>query len=200
MNVEIVLAALFLLAVVGTVSFESLYHWIYRFPERTEKEIIPHLREVDLEQLKDLLSLADEGYLRLNLSPGAFRQEQRRRIYLTLEYYGRMAHNTLLVREWASTELRKSRRTRNGEVTSVSTELNNTCVEFRICTLITRMKLHVWLFRIKALPFVSIPFLAEARRIDSFDLVYTYERIKHAAEKLSRSCGSSYQDKLAQGM
>jgi len=198
MNVEIVLAALFLFAVVGTVSFESLYRWIYSFSERTEQEIIPHLREVNLEQLKDLLNLADEGYLRLNLSPVAFRQEQRRRIYLTLEYYGRMSHNALLVRDWASTELRKSRKTRNGEATSVSTQLNNTCVEFRICTLITRIRLHAWLFRIKALPFVSIPFLAEARRIDSFDLVYSYERIKQEAEKLSRACG--YQGKLAQGM
>src|SRR4029077_1005522 len=200
MNVEIVLAALFLLAVVGTVSFESLYRWIYRFPERTEKEIIPYLREVDLEQLKDLLNLADEGYLRLNLSPHAFRQEQRRRIDLTLEYYGRMADNALLVREWANTELRNSRKTRNREVTSVSAALNNACVEFRICTLITRMRLHAWLFRIKALPFVSIPFLAEARRIDSFDLVYSYERTNKEAGKLSRAFGSSYHDELAQGM
>ena len=200
MNVEIVLAALFLFAVIGTVSFESLYRWIYRFPERTEKEIIPYLREVNLEQIKDLLNLADEGYLRLNLSPDAFRQEQRRRIDLTLEYYGRMAHNAFLVREWASTELRRSRKTRNGEVTSVSTALNNACVEFRICTFITRIRLHAWLFRIKALPFISIPFLAEARRIDSFDLIYSYERIKQEAERLSRACGSSYQDELAQRM
>jgi hypothetical protein len=200
MNVELVLVALFLFAVVGTVSFESLYRWIYSFPNRTEKDIIPHLREVDLEQLKDLLNLADEGYLRLNLSPETFRQEQRRRIDLTLEYYSRMSHNASLIRDWASTELRKSRKTRNREITRVSTELNNICVEFRICTFFTRMRLHAWLFRIKALPFVTIPFLAEARRIDSFDLIYSYERIKLAAEKLSRACGSSYQSLLAQGM
>jgi hypothetical protein len=198
MNAEIVLVALFLFAVFGTFTFESLYRWVYRFPERTEKELIPYLRGVDLNQLKDLLNLADEGYLRLNLSPVAFRQEQRRRIDLTLEYYGRMAHNTSLVREWASTELRKSRKTRNREATSVSTELNNTCVEFGIYTFITRMRLHAWLFRIKALPFISIPFLAEARRIDGFDLVYSYERIKQEAEKLSRACGSH--GRLAQGM
>src|SRR5258708_34780463 len=125
MNVEIVLAALFLFAVVGTVSFESLYRWIYSFSERTEKEIIPHLREVDLEELKDLLNLADEGYLRLNLSAAAFRSEQRRRIDLTLEYYGRMAHNSLLLQEWASSELRKSWKTLNREATRTSKELHN---------------------------------------------------------------------------
>ena len=64
----------------------------------------------------------------------------------------------------------------------------------------TRVRLHTWLFRIKAIPFISIPLLAEARRIDSFDLVYSYEQIKQAAEKLSQACGSSYQGMLAQGM
>jgi hypothetical protein len=198
MNVEIVLIALFLFAVVGTVSFESLYRWIYRFPSRTEKEIIPYLREVDLERLKNLLNLADEGYLRLNLPPEAFRQEQRRRIDLTLEYYGRMSHNSLLVQQWANTEMRRSVMTRNREVTSASKELHNACIEFRIHALITRVRLHAWLFRTKALPFVPVPFLAAARRIDSFDLVCSYERIKQEAEKLSRACGSHGQ--LAQGM
>jgi hypothetical protein len=198
MNVEIVLIALFLFAVVGTVSFESLYRWIYRFPSRTEKEIIPYLREVDLEHLKNLLNLADEGYLRLNLPPEAFRQEQRRRIDLTLEYYGRMSHNSLLVQQWANNEMRRSVMTRNREVTSASKELHNACIEFRIHALITRVRLHAWLFRTKALPFVPVPFLAAARRIDSFDLVCSYERIKQEAEKLSRACGSHGQ--LAQGM
>jgi hypothetical protein len=200
MNVEIVLTALFLVTVIGLVSLESLYHWIYRFPDRTEKQIISYLREVKLEELKDLLNLADEGYLRLNLSPEAFRKEQRHRIGLTLEYYGRMAHNAQLLQEWAANELRKSWKTRNREVIGTSRELNNVCIEFRTHALMTRIRLHLWLFRTKALPFISIPFLAEARRIDSFDLIYSYERIKQAAEKLSRTCGSSYQGQLAQGM
>jgi hypothetical protein len=198
MNVEIVLVALFLLAAVGTFTFESLHRWIYRFPERTEKEIIPYLRGVDLEQLKDLLNLADEGYLRLNLSPVAFRQEQRRRIDLTLEYYGRMAHNSRLVQQWANTEMRKSAMTRNREAARAARELNNFCIEFRMHALMTRTRLHAWLFRIKALPFIAVPFLAQARRSDSFDLVYSYERIKQEAEKLSRACGSH--GRLAQGM
>jgi len=90
--------------------------------------------------------------------------------------------------------------TRNREVACASRELNDFCIEFRVHTLMTRMRLHAWLFRIKALPFISIPFLAEARRIDRFDLVYSYERIKQEAEKLSRACGSSYHNELAQGM
>jgi len=200
MNVEIFFAALFLVAVAGLLIFESLYQWIYRFPDRTERQIISYLRGVDLDSLKDLLNLADEGYLRLNLSPLEFRKEQRHRIAVTLEYYGRMMHNSRLVQQWSNTEMRKSAMTRNREVARASRELNKFCIEFRIHALVTRVKLHAWLFRIKALPFVSIPFLAEARRIDSFDLVYSYERIKQEAEKLSRACGSSYHDELAQGM
>jgi hypothetical protein len=111
-----------------------------------------------------------------------------------------MAHNSRLVQQWANTEMRRSRLTRSRAVARASRELNNLCIEFRVNALMTRMRLHAWLFRIKALPFISVPFLAEARRLDSFDLVYSYERIKQAAEKLSRACGSSYQDELAQGM
>ncbi len=198
MNVGIFFTALFLVAVAGLFIFESLYRWIYRFPERTERQIISYLRGVDLEELKELLNLADEGYLRLNLSPLEFRKEQRHRIAVALECYSRMAHNSLLVQQWANTEMRKSALTRNREAARASSELNNFCIEFRVHALMTRVRLHGWLFRIKALPFVPVPFLAAARRNDSFDLVYSYERIKQEAEKLSRASGSHGQ--LARGM
>lgn len=200
MNVEIFFTALFLVAVAGLFIFEALHQWIYRFPDRSERQIIAYLREVDLESLKELLNLADEGYLRLNLSPAEFRKEQRHRIAVALEYYGRMAHNSRLVQQWCNTEMRKSTMTRNREVARASSELNDFCIEFRVNAMMTRMRLHAWLFRIKALPFISIPFLAEARRIESFDLVYSYERIKQEAEKLGRACGSSHHGELAQGM
>jgi len=198
MNVGIFLTALFLVAVAGLFILESLYHWIYRFPERSERQIISYLRAVDLEQLKDLLNLADEGYLRLNLSAAEFRKEQRHRIAVALEYYGRMTHNSRLIQQWANTEMSKSAMTRNREVARAARELNDFCVEFRMHAWVTRTRLHAWLFRIKALPFIAVPFLAEARRSDSFDLVYSYERIKQGAEKLSHACGSHGQ--LAQGM
>jgi hypothetical protein len=200
MSFDTLFTILFLSAVIGLLVFEGLHRWIYGFSARTERQIIVYLREVDLEHLKDLLNLADEGYLRLNLSATEFRKEQRHRISVTLEHYGRMAHNSRLVQQWANTEMRRSRLTRSRAVARASRELNNLCIEFRVNALMTRMRLHAWLFRIKALPFISVPFLAEARRLDSFDLVYSYERIKQAAEKLSRACGSSYQDELAQGM
>jgi hypothetical protein len=200
MSFDILFTILFLSAVIGLFVFEGLRQWIYGFPVRTEREIIAYLREVELENLKDMLNLADEGYLRLNLSAAEFRKEQRHRIAVTLEYYGRMAHNSRLVQQWSNTELRKSIMTRNREAARASRELNNLCIAFRVHSFMTRIRLHAWLFRIKALPFASIPVLAEARRIESFDLIYSYERIKQEAEKLSRACGSSYHGLLAQGM
>lgn len=200
MNAEILFILLFLVAVIGLIIFESFYQWIYRFPDRTEKQIIPYLRDVDLEELKDLLNLAQEGYLRLNLSPAAFRTEQRHRIDLTLEYYGRMSHNALLLQEWANSELQKSWKTLNRDVANAGKDLNNACIDFRIHSLMTRIRLHVWLFRIKALPFITIPCLAEVRRIGSFDLVYAYERIRQGAEKLSQTCGGNCQKQLVQGL
>lgn len=200
MNVQILFTFLFLSAAVGLVFLKALYNWIYYFPSRTENEVIPYLRSVDMENVKDLLSVPQEGYLQMNLSPELFRLEQRRRIALTLEYYGRMAHNTGLLGEWANTEFRKSWKTGNREANATSKHLLNACVEFRMHAFVMCVKLHAWLFQIKAFPFISIPLLAEARRIGSFDLVYSYEQIKQAAEKLSRACGSACQKELAQGM
>ena len=108
MNVQILFTLLFLAAAVGLVLFKALYNWIYYFPSRAENEVIPYLRSMDMENVKDLLNMSQEGYLRLNLSPDSFRLEQRHRITLTLEYYSRMAHNTVLLAEWANTEFRKS--------------------------------------------------------------------------------------------
>jgi hypothetical protein len=200
MNAQILFTFLFLSAVVGLFVFKSLHEWIYRFPTRTESQVIPYLRGVELENLKDLLNLAQEGYLRLNLSAAEFRTEQRRRIDLTLEYCGRMAHNTQLLGEWANTELRRSWQTGNHDVTAISKGVLDTCIEFRLHAYFTRIKLHAWLFRIRALPFIQIPLLAEARRIGSFDLVYSYEQIKQDAEKLGAACGSAYCGQLSQGM
>jgi hypothetical protein len=198
MNAEILLTILFLAAVFGLFVFASLRRWIYRFPSRTESQVIPYLRGVDLENLKDLLNLAQEGYLRLNLSPVLFRAEQRRRIDLTLEYYGRMAHNTQLLGEWANTEYRRSSQSGNREAAATGRELLNVCIEFRLHAFVMRTRLHAWLFRIRALPFIPIPLLAAARRIDSFDLVYSYEQIRQGAEKLSRACGNGYCEQLSQ--
>jgi hypothetical protein len=200
MNVQILFPLLFLSAALGLVFLKALYNWIYYFPGRTENEVIPYLRSVDMENVKDMLNLSQEGYLRLNLSAGSFRMEQRRRIALTLEYYGRMGHNAGLLSEWANTESRKSWKTGNREANASSRELLNNCIEFRIHIYLMRIRLHAWLFRIRALPFIPVPLLAEARRIGSFDLVYSYEQIRQAAEKLSRACGSACQNELAQGM
>lgn len=200
MNVQILFPLLFLSAAVGLVLFKALYNWIYYFPSRAENEVVPYLRSVDLENMKDLLNLSQEGYLRLNLSAESFRLEQRHRIALTLEYYARMAHNTGLLGEWANTEFRKSWKTGNREANATGRDLLNACVGFRMHAFVMRVKLHAWLFQIRALPFISIPLLAEARRIGSFDLVYSYEQIKQSAEKLSRACGSTCQQELAQSM
>src|SRR5258708_37145664 len=124
MSFDILFTILFLSAVIGLFVFEGLRQWIYGFPVRTEREIIAYLREVELENLKDMLNLEDEGYLRLILSAAEFRKEQRHRIAVTLEYYGRMAHNSRLVQQWSNTELRRSVMTRNREAARASRELN----------------------------------------------------------------------------
>src|SRR5260370_24031225 len=131
MPLPIVLMLLFLLCCAASVLFGSCRASIYRFFMRTEKDVIPYLRKVEFDKLKDLLNVADEGYLRLNLSPRKFRKEQQRRIRLTLEHLGRGRHNARPVQEWGGNELRKSWKTGNGEVKAASEDLIGICVAFR---------------------------------------------------------------------
>ncbi len=198
MSFEIVLMLFFLLCCIVSVCFESCRAWIYRFFVRTEKDVIPYLRKVEFDQLKDLLNVADEGFLRLNLSPRKFRKEQQRRIRLTLEHLDRGRHNARPLQEWGGNELRKSWKTHNGEVTAASEELINICIAFRAYAWIAAIKLHVWLIAIAALPFLPVPILGSIRRIGHLDLVCTYDQIRQAAAKLGRLCGGRYGEEIGQ--
>jgi hypothetical protein len=198
MAFEIVLVLLFLLCCAASVLLGSCRASIYRFFVGTEKDVIPFLRKVEFEQLKDLLNIADEGFLRLNLSPEKFRKEQQRRMRLTLEQLGRGRHNARPCQEWGGNTLRKSWKTGNREVTAASEELINICIAFRAYAWIATIKLHIWLFVIVALPFLPVPILGSIRRIGHIDLVCTYDQIRQAAAKLGRLSGSKYGEEIAQ--
>ena len=164
---------------------------------RTLEEMVPHLRNASLVEVKELINPADEGYLRLNLPSKAFRQAQINRLYLLREHLMRMSHNAVTLQQWATFELAKSGKTANKGATDTSRELIQYCFLFRIASAIVRLRLRFWLMRIRLLPFVSIPMLAEARKAAGTDIAYTYERIRETADKLCITSGSRCQSKLS---
>jgi hypothetical protein len=194
----LVLSTLFLifllcLGLLGTLLIVSQRKQSRRSTAPRLDQIVPHFRPVDITELKEVLNIAEEGYLMLNLTPQQFRREQRDRIFLAAEYFGRMSHNVALLYRCGCEALLRSSKTLNRDTRQASRQLVDFCKIFRGVCWLTRLRLYLWLLRLRVLPFASIPSLADVRAVGRVDLVYTYEQIKAAASALYEANGASVQ-------
>lgn len=173
-----------------------LYRRTYRLPRRPPGQVIAYLRGVEPEELGQLLDPAVERYLRLNLSKEQFRQEQRNRMWLALEYLGRLSHNALIMAEWGHYELKRTRRTHSAEEREASLELISSSIQVRMCSFVLRATIHVWLVRMTVLPFLPTPRVARLVSKGSTDLLEFYQSMKCAAAQLSQCYGDLYREKM----
>jgi hypothetical protein len=171
--------------------------FLSRFSNRTFNDVIPYLRPDHAEQLQEVLNRDLEGHLASNLGQHQFRQTQLKRIGLAQEYIGRRTHNVTILQEWGDTEGGKTRVTFNRDVRSAADKLVVRCAEFRIGASAVQSQLHIWHFKMKLLPSTRVPYISRLRRVDSFDLLESYEEIKEAALKLAEVCGGDYHERLA---
>jgi hypothetical protein len=183
-------------AIVLLACFVLFYRRTYRFRYRPPNQVIPFLRAVDTEELSHLLDPTAEEYLRLNLSKEQFRQEQRNRLWLALEYLSRLFHNALVMVEWGHYELQRTRRTRSGEDREASLELVSSGIQVRMCSFVLRTTIHFWLLRMAVLPFLPVPRFARLASKGSTDLLEFYQTMKSAAAQLSQSYGDVYREKM----
>src|SRR6478672_852457 len=136
MTLELLRAVGPVAAVLLFVGLLLLYRRIYRFTRRPPGQVIAYLRAVDVEEVAHLLDPVAEQYLRLNLTKEQFRKEQRNRMWLALEYIGRLSHNALIMAEWGYYELKRARRTRIAQDRELSTELLSASVQVRMCSFV----------------------------------------------------------------
>jgi hypothetical protein len=178
--------------------FIKIYRRVHANPNRTFDELVQYIRTVDLDSLRELIDVAGEGYLRLNLSRSSFRELQRSRVHLLQEFLKRMSHNARFLQDWAIAQCERSLSTQNHAARSSSKELIALCISFRLAARIAHFRLFVWSLQIKLLPFAPIPCLAEARLSHGTDWLYTYERIRETANALGVACDRRYAEKLVQ--
>lgn len=194
------LPALVPVAVVLFVGLVLLHRRIYRFSRRPPGQVIAYLRAVSLEEVGHLLDPVAEQYMRLNLSKKQFRKEQRNRMWLALEYLGRLSHNALVMAEWGHYEMRRTRRTRIAQDHDNATELLSASIQVRMCSFALRATIHVWLVRVALLPFLRPPSVARLIDAGSTDLLEFYRKMKDAAAQLSRSYGDLYHAQMAEAL
>lgn len=189
----------FLLAVPVAIVLRGVYKRIYGFSDRDVHDVIPFVREIKLAELEELLSFHDETYLKLNMTHEQFRTAQRKRMRLLLEYVGSMSHNTAVLLEWGRTEQQRSWNTTSDDLRQLTEELIKACIEFRCGARAIQTQLHVWLLK-TSFPSAGIPYISALRKIESFDLLHSYEALKNAAAELGQAFGSEYQEQLAQAL
>ena len=200
MTLELLRAVGPVAAVLLFVGLVLLYRRIYRFTRRPPSQVIAYLRAVDAEELGHLLDPVAEEYLRLNLTKAQFRKEQRNRMWLALEYIGRLSHNALIMAEWGYYELKRTRRTRIAADRELSTELLSASVQVRMCSFMLRATIHVWLVRVALLPFLRLPSVAKLMDAGSTDLLEFYRTMTEAAVQLSQAYGDLHCEKMAQAL
>ena len=200
MTLELLRAVGPVAAVVLFVGLVLLYRRIYRFTHRPPGQVIDYLRAVDLEEVAHLLDPVAEQYLRLNLTKEQFRKEQRHRMWLALEYLGRLSHNGLIMAEWGNYELKRIRRTRSVQGREAALELLSSSVQVRMCGFVLRSTIHAWLVRMAVLPFLAPPSVEKLIDAGSTDLLEFYQTMKCAAVQISQSYGDLYCQKMAQAL
>ncbi|HJX84158.1 MAG TPA: hypothetical protein VJ723_07435 [Candidatus Angelobacter sp.] len=173
-----------------------LYLRIYRF-KRTQNDVIPYLRALDFEQLQDLLNPEQDIHFRQVLPRQQFREFQQKRVRITLEFLGRMSHDTDVLRGWGWYELTRSWRTRDRKTRRTSRQLVTGAVQCLVIGLAVRCKLHAWLFRMVLFPFLPTPNFADLMRLGSVDLLGFYEKTRTAALELAQAYGDEYRRRLA---
>jgi hypothetical protein len=147
-----------------------------RFPKRDVDDVIPFLYPVDISLAESLLDPAAEFNYRWKLNRRQFRAAQRKRMRLYLELTRRMAHNSRVLVEYADAEKNNADPRR----VSLASELQQKAVEVRLYSLMTGMKVRLWLLLGSDLCALK-PRMAHLRTSGDIDGLETYSALKEAA-------------------
>jgi hypothetical protein len=149
-----------------------------RFPKRDvdADDVIPFLYPVDISLAESLLDPATEFEFRWKLRPPEFREAQRKRMRLYLELTRRMAHNATVLVQYADAE----NNSRDPRRVGLASTLQQKAIEVRIYSLLTRIKLRLWLL-LRSELLTSKPVLAHLRTAGNINGLQTYNALKTAA-------------------
>jgi hypothetical protein len=149
-----------------------------RFPKRDvdADDVIPFLYPVDISLAESLLDPATEFEFRWKLRPPQFREAQRKRMRLYLELTRRMAHNATVLVQYADAE----NNSRDPRRVGLASTLQQKAIEVRIYSLLTRIKLRLWLL-LRSELLTSKPVLAHLRTAGDINGLQTYNALKTAA-------------------
>lgn len=95
---------------------------------RSVEQVTKLSRPVDLESLRNLISEADENYLRAALRGRDYRRVERARMRAAMDYVGRAAHNSAMLLRLGEA----GRRSSNSQLAKAGDELANSALHMRL--------------------------------------------------------------------
>ncbi|HEY1465130.1 MAG TPA: hypothetical protein VGF44_17070, partial [Terriglobales bacterium] len=169
----------YLLITGGFVGCVVVAAWMwFHFPERTANDVVDFLLPVDMDKVEGLLDPEAEGVLKRQLSRDEFRQLQRKRIHLYLSFVKRMAHNASVLIDWANREAEGD----DERMIQLAQELQQGAVEVRLYSLMTILKLRLWLLlRVDSWKLMPVPSLYDVRELGGIRGTESYDRLKTTA-------------------
>ena len=187
-----------LIIATGFLSCVIIAAWIwFHFPDRTADDVIDFLLPVDLEKAERLIDANAETHLRCDLSGRDFRKMQRKRIHLYVALVNRMAHNAAVLIDWANREAEGG----DEQAAMLARDLQQIAIEVRLYSLLTMMKLRLWLLiRLDSWQLLPAPSLYEVREVGGILGLESYDRLKTAASFLFLEMGCGNFEELLQNL
>src|SRR5215467_11536121 len=140
------LIAIFFVGALLLFAAYTTLHLSGRLRRRTIHDVTPFLRAAEAHEFEFLLDPAQETYLRLRVSPVEFAAWQRKRALLVREYLLRMAHNSLILIEWANMEAFAEVGTGSSlaeQKRLLAQELVQAATEFRLYAILALIRLRI---------------------------------------------------------
>jgi hypothetical protein len=149
----------YLLITGGFVGCVVVAAWMwFHFPERTANDVVDFLLPVDMDKVEGLLD------------PEA--------IHLYLSFVKRMAHNASVLIDWANREAEGD----DERMIQLAQELQQGAVEVRLYSLMTILKLRLWLLlRVDSWKLMPVPSLYDVRELGGIRGTESYDRLKTTA-------------------
>jgi hypothetical protein len=167
-----------------------------RVPKLVLGDVVHFLYPVDPSLLEGLLDPAADLELRWNLSPGRFREEQRRRMRLYRELLLRMAHNSAVLAEFDTAVSGN-----NNLIAGPGSKLQEAAIKVRVYCTFARGRLGMWLWLPPAaFSVIPIPRLARLRKAAAVDGPKAYEELKTAATEAFAKLQPTELDALARNL
>src|SRR5947209_5360735 len=188
-----VLAVLVILAVAAILA----RRWIYGMNEINASDVVPFLRIVCVEDMRDLFHPGADELHRQSHSLQEFRMIQWKRVRLGLQYVGDLAFNARILQAWSRTERRRG--DLSPQLEKITAELMTVCLQCRATSFFVRFHLHLALIKMALLPFLSPPDFNRLMRHGSYDLIGFYEKVRAKAEEFGLAYNNEqYYEKLMQ--